>query len=285
MKAMLKLFAAVCFLMFGANAAQAAVTCSSVTSSGLTWYYVNGTTFGVQLSYTLTCNRALTTDPTTLAYSNNVNNGQNGDRVQLSIGNANYRLNYNLYLSSCGGTKWSNKNPTNIDGTITWLPSETGVKTDTEYYWACVTAGQTATQAGWYTDSVTMTVKNAAGSPAVNITGTIPIAIYAPSTCAISSAPGTISISYTSFTGAAATGTTSFQATCTSGMPFTIDVSPATGTLMGVDYTVAPDTTAATGTGSALTIGITATAAPGQAGTCAAATCSATATHTLTITY
>lgn len=281
MRVALKLLLVLLALGLGPISARATITCSSVTSSGFTWYYVNGTTVGVQLSYTLTCNRSSTSDPTSLAYSNNVNNGLHNDNAQLGGNNAD-RLAYNLYLGSCAGNLWKNKQPTNIDGTITWGASQTGTGTDTQYFWACINTGQTATASGWYTDTVSMNVKAPGG---LNVSGSIPINIFAPSTCTVTSAPGTIAIDYTSFSTISKSGSTSFQTTCTSGMPFTMDVSPASGTLNGVDYTVAPSATASTGTGSVQNFSITATAISGQSGTCTASTCSQSQVTTLTITY
>lgn len=266
-------------LVFLPLAAHATITCSTVTSSGFTWYYVNGTTAGVQLSYTLTCNRSATTDPTSFSYSNNANNGLHADKAQL--GATNKRLSYNLFRGSCSGSAWSNNNPTNIDGTISWAASQTGIGTDTEFYWACINTAQTATASGWYTDSVTMTVKGSG----VNFTGSIPINIFAPSSCSISTGPGAIAMSYTAFSAAAVTASTNFRATCSSGMSYTIDVSPTSGTLAGVAYTVAPDATTFTGTGGADPHSITATAVAGQAGTCSGTSCTASQTHTLTIGY
>jgi hypothetical protein len=66
--------------------------------------------------------------------------------------------------------------------------------------------------------------------------------------------------------------------------------SPTTGTLIGLDYTLALSpaggTGGGTGGGSPESIHtITGTMAAGQAGTCAVGACTATQSHTLTITY
>ena len=281
MKTAARFLFVLCVLVLLPVATRATITCSSVSAgTGFTWYYVNGTTVAVQLSYTLTCNRSATNDPTTFSYSNNVNNGLHNDKAQL--GATTSRLSYNLFQGSkCSGSTWANKNSTDMDGTVTWGASQTGISTDTRYFWACVNTPQTATVSGWYSDSVTMTVKG----PGPDIIGNIPINIFAPSSCSISTRPGTIAMSYTAFSPAVVTASTNFGATCSSGMLYTIDVSPTSGTLAGVAYTVAPDATTFTGTGGADSHSITATAAAAQAGTCTGASCTASQTHTLTIGY
>jgi spore coat protein U-like protein len=282
MKAAGRFLFLLCLLVLMPLAARAAITCSSVATTGFTWYYVNGTTAAVQLSYTVTCNRSSTSDATTFAYGNNIDNGLHAagsNRAQL--GSA--LMSYDLYLGSCAGTLWANKNPTNIDGTITWLASQTGIATDTQTYWACINTAQTLTTSGWYADTVTMTVKGPGG---VKVTGSIAINIFAPASCLITTGPGTIALSYTAFSPIDISASTPFSPTCSSGMPYTIDVSPTSGTLAGVNYTVAPSTMTSTGTGSAQTgMSITATAVAGQSGICTTASCTQSQTHTLTITY
>ena len=57
------------------------------------------------------------------------------------------------------------------------------------------------------------------------------------------------------------------------------------GTLLGLNYSLSLPVTAGTGNGLPQTYSINGTAAANQVGTCATATCSATALRTLTITY
>jgi len=52
-----------------------------------------------------------------------------------------------------------------------------------------------------------------------------------------------------------------------------------------VNYTVTLDTNATNGTGAVRTHVVTVSAPAGQAGTCAGASCTASQTHTLTISY
>ena len=152
-------------------------------------------------------------------------------------------------------------------------------------YWGCITTTQVLA-AGTYSDTVTMTLSVG------GLTNTFPVNISTPSVCTITTAPGTLTINYTAF-GAAQTPSTPFQPTCTIYLPYSMALSATSGVASGVNYSLALNTIntggssplASTGTGAAQTFYINGNAAAGQAGTCATGTCSATNTHTLTITY
>lgn len=111
------------------------------------------------------------------------------------------------------------------------------------------------------------------------------------SACSMSS-PTTVDFNYTSFGGAVASTGGDFNVTCTNGLAYTFTLDAAAGvttggagsisnTLLGLNYTL---TAPAGGSGSAARQ-ITGSMIAGQAGTCAGATCNATAIHSLIITY
>jgi len=106
------------------------------------------------------------------------------------------------------------------------------------------------------------------------------------SKCEITAAPAPVVFSYTSFETAAVPATGGgFTMRCTNLLPYTLSV-PAGGTLIGLAYTLG--TSAAGGTGAGLTAAthsVTGSMAANQSGDCAAGSCTATATHTLTVTY
>jgi spore coat protein U-like protein len=152
-------------------------------------------------------------------------------------------------------------------------------------FWGCVPAGQTSTPQGIYTDTVTMTVRMTPSSGgARNYTGTFPVAIHRGASCSISNAPGSVALNYTSF-GPPANANTTFGATCTNQLPYTMSLDTTSGTLLGLNYSLALSAASATGTGVEQTYTITGTMAAGQVGTCATTTCSASQPHTLTINY
>lgn len=286
MRTILRLLAAM-LLALTAMGAHAAITCTSITTSGFTTAYVPNTTVALQLSFTITCNRGSTTDPTTLSYSVKADNGRtpqgNANRASLSLGGTTSYIFYDVYTPSCAGTQW--KNNVSVSGTVTWGQTQTGNSTDTQPYWACIVNPQNPTAAGTYMDTIAIDATYNPGTGNAVVSGTIPVTIYAPANCLINPAPSGVSLIYNAFSVVPVSGTTSFGATCTSPMPYSLAVSPATGTLSGVNYDVTLSAPTGTGTGTLQTYTITVTAPPGQAGACAGASCTATQTHTLTVTY
>ena len=64
-----------------------------------------------------------------------------------------------------------------------------------------------------------------------------------------------------------------------------MSLDATSGTLIGLNYTLALSTPSSVGTGSQQTHSITGNMAAGQAGNCATGTCSASQARTLTIPY
>ncbi len=272
-------------LMFVAQSARAAITCTSITSPGFSAAFT-GTTPPNNItatSFTVTCNRNLAGDPTTLNYTVSANNGLNpaGQNNQAALG-AN-RLRYDVFKDAACGTAWKAGGGGVISDSMT-LSGFTATTKQTNY-WGCITTSQTL-PAGAYADTVIMTLS--VGS----LANTFPVNISTPAVCTITTAPGTLSFNYTAF-GTAKTATTSFQPNCTLYLPYSMALSATSGVASGVNYSLALNNVntggssplASTGTGAAQTFYINSNAAAGQAGTCTTSTCSATNSHTLTITY
>jgi spore coat protein U-like protein len=148
---------------------------------------------------------------------------------------------------------------------------------------------QTGKPAGIYDDlAVTATVREStnAGSSTGAILAATSFGVSASiqHSCYFSSSPTPLVINYTSFTGTAATGTSNFQLSCTYNTPYTLTIGPpSTGTLLGVNYSLAMSAPSGTGTGGGQNFSVNGTAAAGQSGTCAGATCSNSQTHTITV--
>jgi hypothetical protein len=100
-------------------------------------------------------------------------------------------------------------------------------------------------------------------------------------------APTPVAFTYTSFQGTAATSTGgAFSVSCTNTLPYTVAVTGASTSVIGLTYALSLSASSGTGNGSAQAFTINGTMASGQAGTCATATCSGTdSTHTVTVTY
>ena len=268
-------------LMLSVNLAQAAISCT-ISSSGFTaGYPVNSASSIItQTSYSITCTRGLVTDSTTTSYSVKVNNGLQPTGQNNNAASGSNKLRYDVYADSACGTQWKGNTtiPTST-GTITM--SGLVSTTVTQNFWGCIGSGLSPA-AGTYTDTVTMT-------PTYDLlvlggSNTFPVTIVTPPTCTISSSPGNVAFSYTSFRTTAASASTTFGVTCSNSLPYTMAVSPASSTLVGISYSLSVPASS-TGTGLQQTQTISGTAAAGQAGTCATGTCSGTQATTLTITY
>ncbi len=275
-------------LLATAPFAEAAITCTSITSTGFNAAF-SGTVPPTNItpaSFTVTCNRNLAGDPTTLTYSVGADNGlaPQGQGNQAQFG-AN-RLKYDAYQDSACGTTWKSMGGNRITDTMT-LSGLVATQKSTSY-WGCIVTTQVLA-AGTYTDTVTMTLT---ATGVASISNTFPVNIATPATCAFA-APPTLSFTYTAF-GAAATSSVQYKPTCTIYLPYSMALDATVGVVNGLQYNLALNTSssggsnplASTGTGAQQTFFINGTMPASQAGTCATGTCSgATSTRTLTITY
>jgi hypothetical protein len=100
-------------------------------------------------------------------------------------------------------------------------------------------------------------------------------------------APSPVAFTYTSFQVTAATSTGgAFNVSCTNTLPYTVALTGASTSVIGLTYALALSAASGTGNGAAQAFAINGTMAAGQSGTCATATCAGTdATHTVTVTY
>ncbi len=295
MKTLSRWILAAAWLLILSQPAQAAVTCTSATTSPtpIGTNYLSNTKVALQMSVTITCARDLATEATTgLTYSLAANNGlqPNGqnNNARLTLNGTNYDLRYDVFLGGCGGTQWRSNNP--ITGTVSWPAGVTGPSSDTQPFWFCINTAATPSAAGGYKDSIALTATYNNTSVAI---GSIPVAIYAPANCTINSGPGNFSLTYNAFQASALVSANQFTSTCTVDMPVDLSLTPSTGTLAGVNYTIditdsgvsGTAVTRVRGTGTQSNLWVRVTAPAGQGGTCTGATCSANQNHTLTIAY
>ena len=136
-----------------------------------------------------------------------------------------------------------------------------------------VAAGLLASQLG--------TAGAATATANFNVTATL------TSVCTVST-PSAVAFTYTSFQAGPATATGgAFSVTCTGNLPYSLAVSAASGTVIGLAYTLSVPSGTQTGSGLAQSYTIGGSMIAGQAGTCAtsATPCTGTNTHTLTVTY
>lgn len=261
--------------------AQAAITCTSITSPGVSINYDIFTIENVQTFFTVSCTRGSNTDPLSVTYSVAADDGLHvtttGNRAQNASGAF---VSYDVYTNASCSTRWSTTAATRINDTITWPAGATGTITRQTSFWGCITTRQFTLSSGAYTDTIGLRLTYNTQV----ITGTVGVTIFAPALCFVTTSGGTINVAYTAF-GPARSGTTTFALNCTAGMPFTIATDVSEQVLTGLRYQLSLSDTHPNGTGAAQVFTVTATFPGGQAGDCPTGTCTASRTHTLTITY
>jgi hypothetical protein len=279
----------VCFagLMLGAAAwsVHAAVTCSvSVTSMTISYDPTSTSDPVVTGSYTVSCTR-LASDPNTFNWSLGADNGQQPsgatNRVALS---GNY-YSYELYRTApyTNANRWQDNNASaRIIGTLGFGAQLTASQSGP--FDLRLAGPQTVRPAGIYTDLVTATVRNASTSAMLS-QSTFSVSVITIAACTLISPPGSVNLAYTSFQPGPAAASTAFGVTCTTATPYTMSLDATSGTLLGLSYSLSLSQSGGTGTGGTQTYSVNGSIAGGQAGTCSSASCSASQTRTLTITY
>ena len=172
-------------------------------------------------------------------------------------------------------------------GTVNFGSSLSGSQTQT--YYAKLPAGQTGIPQGTYIDTVTVNVAYNRTACQNGVSGDISSAFQVQISnvpaCQIALPPGTVAFSYTAFTLAAATASTSFSARCSTTLPYTMALDATVGVVSGLNYSLALSATSGTGNGALQSYNINGSMSAGQAGTCASSSCTASDPRTLTITY
>jgi spore coat protein U-like protein len=115
---------------------------------------------------------------------------------------------------------------------------------------------------------------------------TFNVTVTLTSVCSVTTSPANVAFTYTSFQGSPAVSTGGgFTVKCTNNLPYTMSLDSTSGTVLGLNYTVAVPTTTQTGTGADQAFTVTGSIAANQSGTCNLGTCSGSQTRTLTVTY
>jgi spore coat protein U-like protein len=291
MKALHRVFARVVLpaLMLGLapQVALAAYSCSmSVTGISAVYDPLTSTPTDSSGTFTLSCTRA-SSDSSTLYVDVKASqglyvSGSSQNRAQIVGGTT--RILYDLYRTSArtGSSQWKASSSSDYSVSINFGTALSASRT-MGYYFRAPAAQVVAV--GSYADTVTPTAY-LRGTSTQLATVAIPIDITVVGACQISSSPGTVALSYTSFQSTSSTASTSFAVKCVSGNTYSMSLDATSGTLQGLNYSLAitPSGTQ-TGSGSPQSATITATIAANQGGTCSSANCTASRVHTLTITY
>lgn len=280
--------------------AHAAINCAlSSTSVNLNYVNGQGTTSNASGTITLNCTR-LAGDANTQTYWVGIDFGTRTGtprRVFRHGGTTVTADRLNVSIRKNGTTtEWTDTGTARVNGTLNFATALSASVALT--YDFLVTAGQTGRTAGIYdevfTASLQLTTTGAVVAtttfvPTVSIIANCFVGQVATGNLAAGAiSPSTLTLPYTSFATADQTANMTFTVDCTRNTTYTLAIAPASGTLLGLNYTLAlspPGTPAITGTGLAQPYTVTGTITSGQAGTCSTATCSATQSTTLTVTY
>jgi len=276
--------------------AQAAYSCTvTATSTGL--IYQTPTPRDVTGSATLTCTRA-SGDSNSLSYRLKATDGNNASGSnpyrRARLGSSSNYLFYSLRRnSSCNNnTNWRAPSTGTSDvhtGTLNFGSGLVASTTLTYCIRVRVNAGgnPASPAAGVYTDTFNIFAQypNSNGG-ALSPSAPVVMTVGVSNQCVFNTYPGSLVFNYTAFSATAQTASTSFLLRCSTGLPWSISVSPSVATLLGLRYQIAPSPSAGSGngnTGQAVTL--TGTMQAGQAGTCAAAVCAGSQSHTVFISY
>ena len=266
-------------LWLACGAANAAVTCTIAPSSMLSASYAAGApvmSSRLMDSVAVSCTRASAGDATALNYTFNptvpgIMNAQlGGNTLQLR-----YFVDSSCTIPYTSGS-----------GTLS-MPTVGIAATQTHQYWLCVSSVQSPATFGTYTYAPTQwqlfefptNMLKATSTPCslnTNVTSNI--------SCAINPAPSSITINYTTLD-RLSSASTGFGVNCSTGAAYTMELSPPSGSLLGINYSLALNAASAVGNGVAQMYTITATAAAGQTGKCGGTGCSNSQVHTLTVSY
>jgi spore coat protein U-like protein len=282
--------------------AQAAITCT-LTPTSVNVNYVNGQTSNANTSGSITINcTRLSTDASSTSYFVSIDYGsrtKNPRQVFRTGGGtgASDQLNISIYQSG-STTIWANQNNNMVSGTLNFFTSTSASVTLT--YDFRVPSGLTGNTAGIYDEIFITSLQftnngpiqaSAAFTTTVSITAMCFIGQVASGNTAPGAiSPSTMTLNYTSFAAVAQSTAMTYTVNCTNTTPYSMDLSPSSGVLLGLAYTVKFDNglgtkTGLTGSGFAQPYTITAAIAAGQAGACSTATCSAAQATTITVTY
>jgi spore coat protein U-like protein len=262
-------------------------SCAIASVSGISLSYNPNASNALVGSGTVTVNCSKTGGNTATRYLEiGAGTGLNATGGQNRAANGSSRLTYALRRDAALTTAWGDTTGSRLAATTTSVNSTTV----TLNWWFTAAAGQTVAT-GTYLDTVTLRLyQSDTPNPSLTdpspTTATLSIALTVTGQCSLSSPPGAVQFSYTSFQTTPATATSGFAVTCTNGTPYTVALDATSGTLLGLSYQLALSATGTrVGNGVAQPMSITGTMPAGQSGVCAAATCNASQARTLTVSY
>jgi len=279
-----------------AGPASAAYSCNVSANSVGVLYTTSPVNQDANGTVTLTCTRTAG-DANTLTYRIKADTGlnANGNQRRVRRGATNNRLNYSLRrgtavggAASCGNnTNWlapANGNNNVMRGTLNFGAAL--VASATWGYCVRMRGNQGSPTGGDYTDTVQVFAQYpGTNAGALTSSASLNYSVGVGNRCVFNTTPTTLVFSYTSFSAAPQVALQTFDLRCNNALPWSLEVTPASGTLLGLDYSLDLTPQAGMGTGADQAVTLTGTMPADQSGTCATAACSATQAHSLVVTY
>lgn len=284
----MKALAALAMLTGGA-ACHATIACN-IFATGVTGIYDRPSNLDLTGSISVNCTRAAG-DPTSQVLYIGIDQGEDPNGRDMVRQTGTEKLRYFIYRNPGPANQWTTGNgkaPSSggSGGLQFTLNFGAGTSASASYpYYFRVKSG-IIRPPGIYDDvliTALLRLNSSSGAVIANTDFTANVSIL--SQCYLSTPPSTLAMNYTSFSATPQTGNTVFNVSCTLSTPYTMALDATSGTLLGLNYTLALSASSASGTGSAQPYTINGSILGGQAGTCSGATCTATATRTLTISY
>ncbi|MCY1168117.1 MAG: spore coat protein U domain-containing protein [Pseudomonadota bacterium] len=280
--------------VLGSCGSAHAVICNiTATSVPLTTLYKSGTATQVTGTISGSCTRETADIARPYIYIG-INQGEPPAGRSMTRQNGTQLLSYEIYHRTYGSGVWTegtgvtNTSATN-GGVLYRMANNATAQAFSFPYYMQIPTPQATAPAGIYDDlAVTATIRlsTAAGSAtgAVLAATSFGVSASIQHSCYFSTSPAPLVLNYTSFTASPATASAGFALSCTYNTPYTLVIGPpSTGTLLGLNYSLA--LSAATGTGSAApqNFSVNGTVAAGQSGICTTSSCTASQAHTITV--
>jgi len=285
------------FLLFGSlatcGAAQAVICSVTATSVPPSTLYASGSATNVAGTIASTCTKEAG-DVTRPYIYIGIDQGEPPAGRAMTRQNGSNTLTYEIYHRTYGSGIWNvgtgvNSTSTANGGVFYRMANNSSAQTVSFPYYVRIPTPQATAPAGIYDDlaiAATVRLSNSAGSASgITLAATsFGVSASIQHSCYFSSTPAPLILGYTSFTTAPSVGSSAFQLSCTYNSPYTLTIGPpATGTLLGLNYSLALSASSGVGTGTPQSFSINGTVTANQAGTCASGSCSGSHAHTITV--
>lgn len=275
---------------------QAAAYSCNLSADALTVNYAQAANTQAVGYVTLNCTRT-SGEPASMGYWISMNDGETGTRRLYRHGGTDNNANRLAFTIGRNGytNTWRANGANRAIGTLEF-GTGTSASVSLPYYLQ-IASGQNGRTVGIY-DGIVQASLSLSNGGAVVATANVVLTASIIDECFIGqvasgfAAPGainpsTLSLNYTAFTATPVVANMNFTVHCTRGTAYDVALSPASGTLLGLNYSLSVSGESSTGDGLARTHVVTGTIAANQAGSCptSAASCFASQPTTITVTY